>query len=474
METRVEELEKASADANSENGILKAKIERLQNELRDYKKRLSLNSSTFSQANPMSNQLSMFLANNNSAANNTFNFEIPQFGNLPTATTNIFGNTELTTSPTSATPQSNGRQSSIGAAMGASGLNGRSASPQSQGRASISKSSAIQASASRQNSSGVQIESINNDALAGLFGSVSPTATPASQPTQTLRQNSTSSSSATSYPNRIFQFNSNAASTASPSASSNSHYDQSSCATSPEPTTNSPALRNKDSIAETTNNSQTSPFMTFANSLSPTSLAKSLSPPNQDIDNTQQSQQPQKGIDWFAAQNGGQFDPALFGDYRESQMNIVGDGDFTGGFFADALAAPNDFNSPSSNLFNWSYLTTGFTPAIQKANPLEQADLFSAGIDSGNVPVQTTQTTMGCGALMYVPRNARQSEDSDADIDRNQLSQRKDFQDGSFDIDGLCEELKKKAKCTGGGVSIEQSDIDEALKRRQGQQQSQA
>lgn len=408
MEARVEELEKASADANSENGLLKAKIERLQNELKDYKKRLSLNSNTFSQSNPMSNQLSMFLANNNSAANNTFNFEIPQFGNLPTATTNIFGNNELATSPTSITSQNNGRQSSIGAAMAANGTNGRSASPQSQGRASISKPSTNPASASRQNSSGVQIESVNNDALAGLFGSVSPSATPASQPTQTLRQNSTSSSSATSYPNRIFQFNSNPASTASPSASSNSHYDQSSCATSPEPTTNSPALRNKDSIAETTNgNNQTSPFMTFANSLSPTSLAKSLSPPDQTIDNSQQSQQPQKGIDWFAAQNGGQFDPALFGDYRESQMNIVGDGDFTGGFFADALAAPNDFNSPNSNLFNWNYLTTGFTPAIQKANPMDQADLFSSGIDAGQVPVQQTQTTMGCGALMYVitPRN---------------------------------------------------------------------
>ena len=45
------------------------------------------------------------------------------------------------------------------------------------------------------------------------------------------------------------------------------------------------------------------------------------------------------------------FDPQLFGDYRDSQDAIVGGGDFTGGFFDEALN-PAHFDYPSpSNLF---------------------------------------------------------------------------------------------------------------------------
>lgn len=50
------------------------------------------------------------------------------------------------------------------------------------------------------------------------------------------------------------------------------------------------------------------------------------------------------GIDWMAQQNGGQFDPLLFGDYRDPQDNIVNNSSF-GGFFNDAFLA-QDFNSP--------------------------------------------------------------------------------------------------------------------------------
>ena len=51
------------------------------------------------------------------------------------------------------------------------------------------------------------------------------------------------------------------------------------------------------------------------------------------------------GIDWFTQQNGNQFDPQLFGDYREPQDNILSNEGFTDSFFSDAFAMP-DFNSP--------------------------------------------------------------------------------------------------------------------------------
>jgi hypothetical protein len=50
------------------------------------------------------------------------------------------------------------------------------------------------------------------------------------------------------------------------------------------------------------------------------------------------------GIDYLANQNGGQFDPVLFNDYRETQDAIIGAGDFSGGFFDDTFTMPTNFN----------------------------------------------------------------------------------------------------------------------------------
>jgi len=54
------------------------------------------------------------------------------------------------------------------------------------------------------------------------------------------------------------------------------------------------------------------------------------------------------GIDWMAQQNGGQFDPMLFGNYRESQDAVLNN-DF-GGFFDEAFPLPDiaSFGSPLS------------------------------------------------------------------------------------------------------------------------------
>lgn len=49
-------------------------------------------------------------------------------------------------------------------------------------------------------------------------------------------------------------------------------------------------------------------------------------------------------IDWLANQNGGQFDPQLFGGYREPQDNILANAGFDDSFFNDAFDA--DFLTP--------------------------------------------------------------------------------------------------------------------------------
>jgi AP-1-like factor len=48
---------------------------------------------------------------------------------------------------------------------------------------------------------------------------------------------------------------------------------------------------------------------------------------------------------------------------------------------------------------------------------------------------------------------------------RDKLQDRDDFKDGSLDIDGLCSELRSKARCSESGVVIDQKDVDSALKR---------
>ena len=49
-------------------------------------------------------------------------------------------------------------------------------------------------------------------------------------------------------------------------------------------------------------------------------------------------------FDWLAQQNGGQFDPQLFGGYREPQDNILANTTFDDTFFNEAFDA--DFTTP--------------------------------------------------------------------------------------------------------------------------------
>ena len=85
------------------------------------------------------------------------------------------------------------------------------------------------------------------------------------------------------------------------------------------------------------------------------------------------------GFDFLATQNGGQFDPTLFGDYRESQAAIVGDGDFTSGFFNEAFPFP-DMASP------FSFGSSGLTPAQErKNNPMDLIDKIQNGDEDDEV-----------------------------------------------------------------------------------------
>jgi AP-1-like factor len=97
------------------------------------------------------------------------------------------------------------------------------------------------------------------------------------------------------------------------------------------------------------------------------------------------------GIDWFAQQNGNQFDPQLFGDYREPQENILAGEPFSDNFFTEAFALP-DFNSP----FN-----VAPSPVPPKKNLVAQIDEKQNEEDEV-VPGEDRATMLNCNTIWYV------------------------------------------------------------------------
>ena len=56
-------------------------------------------------------------------------------------------------------------------------------------------------------------------------------------------------------------------------------------------------------------------------------------------------------------------------------------------------------------------------------------------------------------------------------LNRDKLSNRADFKDGTIDIDNLCSELRAKARCSESGVVVDHKDVEAALKRLPKEQQ---
>ncbi|KAL9075793.1 MAG: hypothetical protein Q9157_003894 [Trypethelium eluteriae] len=473
LETKVGELEKESETRNHENGLLRAQVARLQIELREYRKRLSLNSTALNRSPPSSNSSNLLQHKKTSSTSNGFEFEFPRFGNIPGS--HIFNNGALGKESNKSSTQA--RSSSASNASSANGVlsrhdsAGRSLSPKSQANQSPPMSNGFTAN-------NLQLGARMNglDDLAGLF---SPSILKADNPFEQglssnvngnrQQDNSSSSENSIGQSNRVFRFNSTPSNTASPSDSSASQYNaNSSCGTSPEPSHNSPGNVKSNDIV--TGDATTGSYVCHGNSegevafcemlnmacgnpKNPVPRAKSISngtsaPQSSSNLNTSTianglpsttAKSPTaeiNGIDWLANQNGGQFDPTLFGDYRESQDAIVGGGDFTGGFFSDAFNLP-DFGSPSL-----------FGQDVSQKNLMHEIEKAQNGMDDEEVvPGEDTSQMMSCNKIW------------------NQLQDRSDFQEGSFDIEGLCSELRAKARCSETGVVVDQKDVDAALKR---------
>jgi AP-1-like factor len=406
-------------------------------ELREYRKRLSLNSSGLNRTPPLASGFSSMLNNGN---NNNFSFEFPRFGGLPGA--QLLDNGPLSKNKNvSVSSNAPARQNSAGPGVSpaANYNNSFTNSPDA-----ISNSPAANAAQ-------------RNNSLNGFSGfNTAPSKVP----------RGSTDSSATSQ-SRVFQFNSGSSThSGSPSSSTSpSGAQDSSCGTSPEPSHMSPG-QPRDTIAEgyvCHGNSEGEVLfceqlnMACGNPRNPVPRAMSKSdgiPSPAVITAAKSPTPPLNGIDYFANQNGGQFDPTLFGEYRDTQNAIVGDGDFTGGFFNDAFLNTG-FGSP----FHF-----GDTPAVQKPNPLEQIERMQDGELDEVVPGDDIHAMLNCHKIWSVlPLQCAVS--CTLTYPRDKLSSRPDFKDGTIDIDNLCSELRAKARCSESGVVVDHKDVEAALKR---------
>lgn len=403
LETQVGELTKTQEADKHENGMLKAQVERLQMELREYRKRLSLNGGASRSPPPNASKAGTQGRMNSGTANGgqqNFQFEFPKFGALPGS--QIFGNQpfaangstintgimkrDSNTPPTTRSPTTTGGsfnsrpqltpQDSTGHSMSPRSLQNSNAGSQTGSPAAMSYpnppfSAAPYSTNDNMHGFAATLPQMGNgtDPFSDLFSpSIIKSASmdsnsyfDSSNPNKTTNglQNGSGGGAhggdTTAGLNRVFQFNSNssASDSASPSASSTSQWNcnaNSSCGTSPEPIHDSPANKTIDNIKSTVyasgqkehvNPLQMPNAESWANEITGNALIG--------FTNSNVNMNPNNS---FNIPTTSSYDPVLFGDYRESGDTGLGGTDFTGSFFDNEFSNPQsfDFGSPS-NLF---------------------------------------------------------------------------------------------------------------------------
>lgn len=254
LETKVEDLEKASEATNHENSQLRAQVERLQVELKEYRKRLSWISTNGGRQQSINNQTRSNTIGNGSS---DFQFQFPKFGD--SASANVFGNSSNSQRPSQPVSRTAQRTSSVPIAQSAS------PTASSVGRHSVS-SELNRMQGSRHNS--INNSPMNNmtnsppsynqgpqssvDSLSGLF---SPSILEATRNSPNgyfgLENNQTRGQPRGSFDNSYSSVpglysGSSVSNTESPGSSSDAHNQNSSMGTSPEPNFNSPNHKLQD------------------------------------------------------------------------------------------------------------------------------------------------------------------------------------------------------------------------------------
>jgi AP-1-like transcription factor len=263
----VEDLEKASETTNQENGLLRAQVERLQVELKEYRKRLSWisNSGPGASSSLGSSAPGAAARNSLNSNQNDFRFDFPRFGDLPAnqLLNNSDSNNKANNHPSrSSTLPSNPSNFGVPGVVERNLMSSSSPTlpPPSYGSTGNSPMNAASISPpARTNQNSASNSSF--DGFSGLFSpsileasrqassgyfpqrNIATSATPTSLqtsenkiPNSNVRQQSTSSLSNTDSPNSSYESHQNGSSIGS------------SIGTSPEPSFNSPGPKGTDYV----------------------------------------------------------------------------------------------------------------------------------------------------------------------------------------------------------------------------------
>lgn len=166
-------------------------------------------------------------------------------------------------------------------------------------------------------------------------------------------------------------------------------------------------------------------------------------------------------LNFLSSANNFQFDPQLFGSYREPQENILGNG-VDDGFFNEAFDM--DFTTP--------YFAP--SPVAQKKDALKAApetgDLLTridaAKNEDATELVQTNDgQLLTCNKIWYVLASCQFRKPATDQYYREKLQDCPRVQSGDFDLDGLCSDLQKKAKCSGSGAVVDESTFKNVMEK---------
>ncbi|KFY24946.1 hypothetical protein V493_04929 [Pseudogymnoascus sp. VKM F-4281 (FW-2241)] len=458
LETKVQDLEKASEAANHENLILRSKVDKMTAELKEYKQ-AAVGRQT---GNPLMPMLSTYQKAGQAPHNPNdvnFSFEFPKFGQLP--------GPPVLTKPDSRASKST---ASPGEAPSRSTSFTSNLSPLDSGsHKSLSFGSSNQnlANGNQSNYSGLY----NGTQLEGLTGSNFDYMLHHNKGT-----NSGSGSSADSGSGPTSTGHNTSHS--SPASSNSHHGTSSSCGTSPEPYTQSPPAAKSDNTtaaaattlstigeeshpADPTIDSQTS----FCSKLSQVCGSASqpiprtmTSPPLGALSTAaptpaaSTSSYDINSLDWLAAQNGNQFDPQLFGDYREPHDNIL-TGLYDDSFFSEAFAMPGEFAGGSFALDATTTTQQAQTGQVAQHQPQQQQQQGGKKDLIGEIDAQL-------GEEEVVPA---ESEMLTCTNMWEQIQACPAVQNGEIDMDSLCSQLQQKAKCSGDGPVIQETDFKDVL-----------
>ncbi|EPE25584.1 YAP1 redox [Glarea lozoyensis ATCC 20868] len=444
LETKVEDLQKASESANHENSILRAQIEKMSTELKEYKKRLSVGAGV-ARSSSLNSKYPAYLSGQglggglNNPNDVNFSFEFPKFGRLPgpplAGVNGLVNGARQSASPVSTINQS------------ISPIDRDQISPRNQSQQFAPPANTVSNMGITR--SPVLLDGGDMSSLSGLF-SPSILESVGKSPDYDFFGNRTNTNGSRSSGDGNVSTGHNT-SYSSPSASSNSNNGpNSSCGTSPEPTMQSPQINKPIDSTLTTIGEEHSSEANAAGELTfCDKLNMACGNPNNPIPRTmsetsttsgiQEAQTPAfdiNGIDWFAQQNDNQFDPQLFNDYREPQDNILSTDVFgDNSFFGDAYTMP-DFSTPYN---------VEASPIAPKKDLVQQID-EQQNADEEVVPADDRSKMLSCNTIW----------------DRLQACPK--VKEGDFDLDNLCKDLQKKAKCSETGAVVDESDFQKIMK----------